>query len=182
MSSFKVACRAIPGLFFLIHLGYIHVLVYYNINTSLSCTSEPGIYAIFLGVWHLFGYGIFPPFLMLLFSLLTIYHIRTRRVTPTGSFINHMTRDSIKDRYLVRMTFIQCLFVGLTTTTYAITQLYISIISNQVQNRLQRTRNELVILFFGSISIVGHSTTFFVYILTSKLFRQQLFCKNRTKS
>jgi hypothetical protein len=73
------------------------------------------------------------------------------------------------------MVLVQCLVVGFTTTIYAVVQWYITLTANQVKSNLQLARENLVTHLVGSNSAIGHSTTFLVFTLTSKLFRQQLF-------
>ncbi|CAF3945782.1 unnamed protein product [Rotaria sordida] len=181
LSSFKVASRTILLTFILINIVYSHVLVFYKINLTSSCTSESSFYGTFLGIWHLLAYGIGPPLLMFLFSILTLQHVHRRRIMPVTIQSNRANRDANKDRHLLRMVFIQCLFVGLTTTAYACIQLYTSLTAYQIKDRLQLTKDNLFIIIFGSISATGHSTTFFVFVLTSKFFRQQLFRRHQER-
>ena len=73
------------------------------------------------------------------------------------------------------MALAQCLIVGLTTTAYAADQLYTTLTANQVKSSLQLAKDNLLANLVGSISGLGNSTTFLVFTITSKLFRQQLF-------
>ncbi|UJR16773.1 hypothetical protein I4U23_003673 [Adineta vaga] len=179
-SSYKVAYRVIPITFILVHLAYFHVLIFYDILLpQRSCSIENVAYNIFLGIWHLVTYGSGPPLLMLLFSIFTIRHIRHRAVMPitirNSSSQGH--RRSNKSRNLIRMTFVQCLVVGSTITVYAISQWYISLTSHQTKTNLQIARENLFFVLSGIIAGVGHNITFFIFTLTSRLFREQLFCR-----
>jgi len=177
-----VASRAIVLTFILVNLAYVHVAIFYEIILPRrSCSVENSSYAIFLGIWHLFTYGTGPPLLMLVFSLLTIRHVRHRRIIPVINQINQTSRNSSTDRNLIRMVLFQCLVVGLTTSSYAGLQWYTSLTSNQVKNSLQVAKDNLSANLVGSISAAGHSATFFVYTLASKMFRQQLFCRHQER-
>jgi hypothetical protein len=174
-SSYRVASRVIPLTYPLVHLAYSHVPVFYEILLPRrTCSLENGIYNIFLGIWHLITYGTGPPLLMLIFSLLTIRHVRHRRVIPVTNQLNTGDGNSARDRHLFRMVFVQCLVVGLTTSSYAMSQWYMTLTAYEVKTNLQLARDNLLANLVGSISTAGHSTTFFVFTLTSKMFREQL--------
>lgn len=74
------------------------------------------------------------------------------------------------------MVFVQYLFVGITTTSYAATHSYNTSTANLYKDHLQLAIDFLFTIIFGSISAIGHSTTFFVFTLTSKMFRKHLLC------
>ncbi|UJR11481.1 hypothetical protein I4U23_015660 [Adineta vaga] len=182
-SSYKVAFRAIPLTFVFVHLAYLHVPFFYEILLPRrTCAVGNNVYGIFLGIWHLITYGTGPPLLMLAFSLLTIRHIRKRRVKPTTNQASQANQSSRNDRNLLRMVFIQCLVVGSTTTAYAIMQLYTTLTVNQSKTSLQLARDGLFGALVGVISATGHNATFFVFTLTSKMFREQLFSQCRRRN
>jgi hypothetical protein len=163
-------------------MAYLHVAIFYQIqSTPPVCTSENGFYEIFIGIWHLIAYGIGPSLLMFIFSLPTIQHARHRRVMPVTTRLNQTNKNSNKDRHLLRMLFAQCLFISSTTMAYAIGQLYTSLTSSQSEDSLRLAINNLIIVLVGNISATGHSTTFFVFTLASKMFRQQLLCQRRQR-
>ncbi|UJR34487.1 hypothetical protein I4U23_021895 [Adineta vaga] len=175
LSSFRMASRAIPIIFFLVSIGYSHVLIFYKINSNQSCTSNSVLYGKLLGIWHLVFYGLGPPLLMLHFSILTIRHVRNRHKIPAITTANQI-KISNRDNHLLRMALVQCLFVGLTTLIYAGFQLYSSLSINQRKDRLQMKKDSLFTLIFGTTSAIGHTATFFVFTLTSKMFRKQISC------
>jgi hypothetical protein len=73
---------------------------------------------------------------------------------------------------------VQCLFVGLMTSAYSSYQLYTSSTEHQVKDRLQLTKDAFFTLIFGTISAIGHTATFFVFTITSRMFRQQVSCQH----
>ncbi len=158
----------------------MHVPIFYTINnTQPICAGLPGFYRIFLGFWHVVAYGSGPPFLMFIFSFLTIRHAKHRRILP--STIQDRT-NSTKDRDLLLMALVQCLCIGLTTSLFSFTQLYISLTTNQVTDSLQVAKNNLIGVLGGVISTGGHSATFYLYTITSKMFRQHLICRRNITS
>lgn len=122
---------------------------------------------------------------MFLFSLLTIRHIKQRRiVVPTSAPLDQDRRNSTatKDKNLLRMALVQCLSIGLTTSLFSITQLYISLTTNQVKDNFQLAKENLILVLGRLISTIGHTATFYLYTITSKMFRQHLFCRRHVRS
>jgi hypothetical protein len=186
LSSFKVAFRAIPIMILLVLVAYTHVPIFYKINNVPPiCAGQSGVYRIFLGIWHIVAYGSGPPFCMFLFSFFTIRRIRQRRiVVPTSTPLDQDGRNSIanKDKNLLRMALVQCLSIGLTTSSFSISQLYVSLTANQVTDNFQIAKENLILVLGGLISTFGHSATFYLYTITSKMFRQHLFCRRHVRS
>jgi hypothetical protein len=166
----------------LVLITYIHVPIFYTINPfSPICAGQPGFYRIFLGVWHVVVYGSGPPCLMFLFSVLTLRNIKLRRIQPSTIAPNQDERNSDKNKNLLRMALVQCLCIGLTTSLFSISQLYVLITSSQVITNLQLAKNNLFSILGGVISTVGHSATFYLYTATSKLFREHLYCRRQAR-
>jgi len=166
----------------LVLIGYIHVPIFYTINPFQPiCAGPPGFYRIFLGVWHVVAYGSGPPLLMFLFSVLTLRNIKHRRIQPTTIGSNQDERNSDKNKNLLRMALVQCLCIGLATSLFSISQLYILITSSRVTSNLQIAKSNLFQTLGGFISTAGHSATFYLYTATSKLFREHLYCRRRTR-
>jgi hypothetical protein len=181
-SSVKVASRVIPLMILLVFITYMHVPIFYTINSfSPICAGQPGVYRIFLGVWHVVAYGSGPPFLMFLFSILTLRNIKHRRILPSTIGSNQDERNSDKNKNLLRMALVQCLCIGLTTSLFSISQVYVLVTSSQVIGNLQLAKNNLFTVLGGIISTAGHSATFYLYTATSKLFRENLYCRRRTR-
>lgn len=178
-SSFRIAIRVIPITSVLVHAAYAHVLAYYQIiPTRRTCSVTDSSYAYFIGIWHLVMYGTSPPLLMLIFSLLTIRHVHSRRIMPTANVTNAHHSGSPKEKNLVRMALFQCLLVGSTTILYAILQFYITFTTNDVKVPLRTAIENVITNFIGAISAAGHSVTFFIFTLASQMFRQHLKCRH----
>jgi len=163
---------------FIILVAYAHVPTFYQVNVIPPiCAGQPGFYRIFLGFWHVSVYGSGLPFLMFIFSFLTTHHIKHRRVVPcTIIQLNQDGRNSTstKDKNLLRMALVQRLCIGLTTSLFSVSQLYVSLTTNQINDSLQSAKENLFLVLGGLISTCGHSAAFYLYTITSKMFRQHL--------
>ncbi|CAF1031686.1 unnamed protein product [Adineta ricciae] len=159
-SSFRIAIRAIVITSILVHAAYAHVLAYYEIiPTRRTCSVMNSSYVYFLGIWHLVMYGTGPPLLMLIFSLLTIRHVRSRRIMPTAQATSAHHNGSNKEKNLIRMALFQCLLVGSTTIAYAICQFYIIFTTDNVKSSLRVAIENVFINVIGAVSAAGHSVS-----------------------
>jgi hypothetical protein len=165
----------------MVGLAYVHVLVYYQINLrQQTCIAEQGTYAIFLGVCHLIVFSLGPPGAMLVFGFLIIRHIRrtVKRVAPQNTHPLAQTqpqqRRKMKERQFAQMMFIQCAVFSLTATPIAINYLYTSLRPNVATNALQTAKDNLFYDVVGLISYTGPCTSFYLFTLSSQLFRGEL--------
>ena len=74
---------------------------------------------------------------MLIFSLLTIRHIRQRRVIPTANHAIEENQRSSDENHLLRMALAQCVFIAIATTIYAAGQWYTTLTAEQSKSSLQ---------------------------------------------
>lgn len=149
------------------------------------CAGQPGVYRLFLGAWHIIAYGSGPPLFMFLFSFLTIRRIRNRRIVIANTIHAHQDRrniNNVKDRNLLRMALVQCICIGFTTSCFSFCQLYISITTYQVKDSFQIAKENLIQVLGGVISTIGHSSTFYLYTITSQMFRQHLPCQKSVQT
>jgi hypothetical protein len=79
------------------------------------------------------------------------------------------------------MLIIQCFVFGSTTTTFSIIDLYISITNNlMVKNNLEQVKDTYLDFVANWITITGPCLSFYLFTLSSKLFRRELinlFCR-----
>jgi hypothetical protein len=177
----KIAARIIPITILIVFIAYIHVPVFYTINKIPPiCAGLPGFYRIFLGFWHVIAYGSGPPFLMFIFSFLTIRNIKHRNILPATIQTTQDRTNSTKDKNLLRMALVQCLCIGLTTSLFSFSQLYVSLKTDRVKDNLELAKENLIMVLGGLISTGGHSATFYLFTVTSKMFRQHLICRRHT--
>lgn len=181
-SNLRVASRMIPAMILIIGLIYIHVLVYYQVNQQkTTCASVDGIYQKFFGICNLIVFGLGPPILMLLFGSLTIRHIRqtVRRIVPQNPQ-NHaeqqpQRRQKATDRQLIQMMLIQCFMFSATGIPGGILSIYTSAVSSVALNAVEKTLNNFLTTVFGFLALTGPCTSFYLFTLSSQLFRLEIF-------
>ena len=72
------------------------------------------------------------------------------------------------------MVFFQSLIFGLTTTAYSIVNLYVSVMASTATNTYQTAVYNLLSNVFAYIALTGPCMSFYLFTLSSKLFRRQL--------
>ncbi|CAF1461951.1 unnamed protein product [Adineta steineri] len=177
-SSMRIAYRAIPCTILFIGIAFIHVPFY---NTILlpqrSCSIASVAYRSFFGIWNLVFWSWIPTICMLVFGLLTIRHIRqgSRRIVPQNTG-NLRQRDQKKiNRQLFQMLLIQSFVFGATTTILSIGNLYVSITSNLiVKNDIDKANDTLLVTIVNWIATIGPCTNFYLFVLSSQLFRGEV--------
>jgi len=126
--------------------------------------------------------GVGPSFCMFTFGLLTIrnVHQRVKRVAPNSILTGTQNQNEpqqrykAKDRQLMRMMIFQCIFFILTSTPSSVYFCYSSAISNEVANALQTARLSLASGVVTYLSLAGPCLSFYVFTLSSQLFRREL--------
>ncbi|CAF1234411.1 unnamed protein product [Adineta steineri] len=179
-SSIRVVTPAVSLTIVIVGLTYIHVAFYTRLSAAPSCAFLPGTYTIFLGIFNLFLFSMGPPIGMLSFGLLTIRNIRrsVKRVVPNTNLSQTQNetqqRQKATDRQLIQMMIAQFIFYTLTTTPNSVFFIYSSAISNNVANALQTARLSLVSNIVSYITNGGACLSFYLFTLSSKLFRREL--------
>lgn len=177
-SSPKIARRLIIISFIIWCLIYIQVLVFYDIHNN-ECSFRTGAYGIFFSVYLSIESGIFPPAIMLIFELLTLRNIRNSKrktrplttVTTAGPIPT--SGMSKKDLQFSKMLFNQiCLWLLLNILNPCYL-FYRTITINNHKSVLRLTIES----FINNISYLfiyfEFSLTFFIYTLSSPLFRRE---------
>ncbi|CAF2634396.1 unnamed protein product [Rotaria sp. Silwood2] len=185
-SSSKIAMRLIICSFLFWCLMNIQVLVFYEIQDD-NCSFRNGVYAIFFSVYLLIESGIFPPLMMLIFGFLTVNNIRkSKRTTRPLSAANvigygHFTGMSRKDLQFSKMLLNQiCLWIILNIPNPCYL-LYQTITINDTKSSLRLSVESFISNMTYFFIYLEFSLTFFVYTLSSSLFRRefnQLLQKN----
>ncbi|CAF1453436.1 unnamed protein product [Didymodactylos carnosus] len=169
-------------------LFYVHVLVYFNIQTNRTCDAPPGFYGIFSDVFYLIGYSIIPPLLMCIFGVWTVcnrHNTRHRQIVPDITY----RRLLKKDQQAMIMLLTQCILIALTTIPHAIQKLYVTLTLTTLKSPYQQAQDSLFSQVVRSISFVNHSCTFYILTLFGRTFRKELiklframtqFCSKRT--
>ncbi len=178
-SSPKIAKRFIIGNIFFWCLMYIQVLIFYEIQNGI-CSFRNGSYGMFFSIYISIESGILPPSVMLIFGLLTINNIRQikRKTRPLGvvDVVQPVQHNGIsrKDLQFSKMLFNQIFLWVILNLPNPCYLLYRTITTNVIKSPLR-----LVIeLFINNMTYfliyLGFALTFFVYTLSSSLFRREL--------
>ena len=129
--------------------------------------------AHFFALWNLVVFSFGPPIMMLIFGLLTLRHIRqTRRVRDRLSNANQHQNLQNTNRHFLRMLLVQCVVVIITSAPFSIGWLYVSLTPNQ--DIIQVAKNNLLTGVVGYLSVTGPCISFYLFTLSSSLFRRQL--------
>ncbi|CAF4104502.1 unnamed protein product [Adineta steineri] len=128
-----------------------------------------------------------PSVIMLIFGSLTIRHVQhsvgrvnashiaTKSENASAAPIQEkLQRQKTADRQLIRMMIAQCAYFAVLTTPISGSYMYISLTINTVLDDLQFAQVNLFTNIAGLLSTTGACTSFFVFTLSSKLFRHEL--------
>lgn len=205
-SSLKIAFRGlILTILFSIFLN-APLLYCYEANligTPARCFGFDDTCRLYTDLSYTFGTIVIPSFLMLLFGLLTIGHIRQvqRRVkgidSSTGAKLNSPNESTATgplqqqqqrrrtDRSLFKMLFAQVLFLILCTAPYTIYRIYITVApASPTKPALQNALERLLFNLCTNLTYLASAMPFYIYTLCGgKVFRTELwnllrdFCK-----
>jgi hypothetical protein len=153
----------------------VHVLIYFTIvQPQPLCTSQRGGYEKFYSFFNFIIWGLISLFTMLTFSLLAIRNARQQR----RRVIN---QNNITLRQLIRMMLVQSLILGLSASAASIGTIYIASDGNSTDSIIT-ARKTFITNVLSYIGLVGSCTSFYLFTLSSKLFRRELlrlFCYRR---
>ena len=184
--------------------GIVIVLIYtLVINTPIFFCYEANLTGLVRGCYaatyacrlitdliYLFGTTIIPLLLMIIFGLLTIKNIRhtQRRVQDVGmmalSYQNNNTMPTTtgqqqrrkKDRYVLKMLFVQVTLLCLFACGHAIQKAYTSIVSYAPTPPLQSAIETFTLNLFTLLNFTASGMPFYIYTLTGgSTFRNALF-------
>ncbi|CAF1198044.1 unnamed protein product [Adineta ricciae] len=181
MKTARIACIVISITSVLI---YVHILVYFEINTTKNqfgiaiplCRGQNGFYRTFIGFFHMIAYALSPCFFMLLFGLLTIQKLRqNRRLLPAVicSRNHHLMKPS--DVKLVSMLIAQVFVIILSVLPFSINNIYASCTLNVQKDAFRIAQENVITQTVNTMTSFAHTTSFYLYTLSGSLFRRELF-------
>ncbi|CAF1354439.1 unnamed protein product [Adineta steineri] len=184
-SNIRVASWTNSIMTIMIGLTYIYVPILYELKAGhLRCPANQGSFAFFQGIWNLVVFSLGPPCIMFCFGSLTIHNIRQagKRVIPRNNQINDQTKQpqlqlqnqKKTDRQLIQMMIVQCVYFSITSSLISINYIYMSVRPSLVLDALQVAKDDLFAQMVGTISITGACTSFYLFTLSSQLFRDEL--------
>ena len=177
-----MAVRAIPITILIAVLVYIPIPIFYNIYIT-PATQKPACYGqepyrTFLSYFNLIGFGLAPPLCMIVFNMLTLSHIsqtKRLRVVPITHLQNTHDQNARKtDRQMLRMLLVQVLVYSLTGLVFSVAQVILVSKAGQAKNAVHVAQENLVNAFVGILTNTGPCLSFYLFTLSSGLFRKEL--------
>ena len=171
-SNKKVAKRLIIGAIILASVLYLHMGIFFEITTigsSKSCYTRPGIYNTFYRLFYLIVYCLLPSIFMIVLCILTLINMRrqARQVRPMLANTNETHRRL--DKHLIRILFSQVLTQLICILPFAIISLVALFINTSTT----------IYNFFEQMFIlplfVSYATSFYIFTLSSRVYRKELY-------
>jgi hypothetical protein len=178
LSNIRITFRLIPITIVFVSLTFIHILVYYTIFPGYQqCDGGSSGYQEFNSFCNLVMWSWAPSFGMFILTLLTLRNVRQgkRRLAPQSNQTAPRQGRSSTDRQLIQMTLGQCLALGLPTTAYSIGSLYVASRADLPLNAAQQASDILLQTVLACIALLGPCLSFYLFTLSSQLFRRELF-------
>lgn len=157
-----VCCLTLIGFL----LPYSQVFYCYDINQRRSCIHLNNACKLINDIILLLCNSGLPPILMVIFSIMTIRNVKSRD--------RMMSNPRRRDVQLVRILLIQVSVLVLFAIPVAIQKLYTSSTVFISKNALTIAIDSLINQISIEISYISNSTTFYIYSLTSKKYRQEV--------
>jgi hypothetical protein len=139
---------------------FTHVVNSVNVTT---CIIMNPIFALYQAYLSIIIYSLIPIFVLSIFSLLTWRNVRS----------NLIRRRSL-EQALTRILLAQTVMVLLTSIPNVINQMYFFYTRTVPKNSLRLAQESVVSSVFTLLGFSTHSISFYVYMCTSKAFRQNI--------
>ncbi|CAF1306172.1 unnamed protein product [Adineta steineri] len=163
-------------------VAYSHVPVFFEIDI-IPATQKPicyppgppGTYRIVLSYFNLIFLGLSPSLAMLMFGLLTLRNVeraKRLRVVPTTETINITNRTT--NTHMLRMLLVQVLVYCITGLTFSVALIITAINASAPKNAFQVAQENMINAAVGMLSTVGPCLSFYLFTLSSGLFRKEL--------
>ena len=190
-SNIHVATRIILLVVLIVGLLYIYIPIYYQLRKSTyTCPASQGAFIYFNGIWNFIIFSLGPLIVMLIFGSLTIRHVQQSLqrcapqeatnpspnsiiITTTIKKTNQRRRKAI-DRQLIRMMIIQCVYFSVLSTPISVQYIYYAVNITVEVDALQRAKDDLFGNITGYLSFTSTCTSFYLFTLSSQLFRRHL--------
>ena len=167
-------------------LFYIYVPIEFQLKLTQSrCPSNQGNNPTFVAIWNLLVFSLGPSTVMLIFGSLTIRHVQqsVKRVVPQITQTLSQTQPPLQeqqqrrktpDRQLIQMMIVQCAYFTLMSTPISINWIYVAVRPNVIPTALQNATDNFVENIVSTLALTGACTSFYVFTLSSQLFRREL--------
>ncbi|UJR31828.1 hypothetical protein I4U23_019305 [Adineta vaga] len=154
-------------------LFYLPIPILFSIHIQNDqCEAPTNTYRITNAFLYSICYVIIPSIFMLLFGLSTVNNgKRQRRIAPITSSLNAIKRD----RNLFLMIFFQTILFTCTTLPHGGFKIYTTITYDDMNYDVYQTVLTAFLTHLARIvSFINHSCQFYIFTLSSKLFREEL--------
>jgi hypothetical protein len=145
---------------------YTQVFYCYAVNSKNVCTYQVNTCELVNDTILLICNSGLPPVLMVLLSILTIRNVKSLN----SSAANGQRRDI----QLIKILFVQVFILVLFAIPVATQKIYTICTSSMVKSALTTAIASLASQISIEISYISNSTTFYIYTLTSKKYRQEV--------
>ena len=183
-SSVRTANRVIPIFVLVGFLAHAHIPIFFHINI-IPATQKPicyppgppGTYRIVLSYFVLIFFGLLPPVCMLTFGALTLQNInRSKRLIQPVGVLNTAPnqRSQRGNRQILRMLLVQVFVYSVTGLGYSIPAIITATSADQPKNVLEVAEGNLITAIVGMLSNTGPCFSFYLFTLSSGLFRKEL--------
>jgi hypothetical protein len=173
----KVARRIIAVMLIIFTAIFTPLLITYDLTVTNppQCVSASQAFSTGWSFFELIFYALVPPFLMVLFSSLTLWNIRTQRrnIQPMGGTISSNGRGGKRphrrsDNALLRMLTFQVFAYIICCTMLCVMVTMVSVVS-------QPTSLMITLLNISFLPFyLSYCTSFYIYTLSAQLYRQEI--------
>ncbi|CAF1141385.1 unnamed protein product [Adineta ricciae] len=187
LANVKFVYRIIASIVILAFLVHIYMLIVYNIKSNSCYNSLDAVGITLVSIFALTNNSFLPTTLMVIFTIFIRKNLATRRERrQRGSVqvarVNQNKEIQFKrDQQVLRMLFVQVIAFFVITSPYMVYSIN-NIISPYIQNKSSdRVAIEnFVTGISGGLSYVFPAVSFYLYTLTSSLFRNELYLMLRS--
>ncbi|CAF0991584.1 unnamed protein product [Rotaria sordida] len=168
----------LPFISFILH---IHILINFDWIQIGRCSFITFSYLLFLYSYYVAIYAFMTPILYIVFAALTINNVRKTKKTVTlvvkrnGIIIQSKKRLQTLDAQLLRMLLVQVISFFILTMPLAVWNVYIGINYYKPKTPLTISLEALLAINFRFLTYISIGSTCVVYVLTSRLFREELW-------
>ncbi|CAF1124044.1 unnamed protein product [Rotaria sp. Silwood1] len=168
----------LPCISFILH---IHILIYIDWIKVGLCSFIAFNYLLFFYAYYVAIYAFMIPILYIVFSVLTINNVRRTKKTMilvikrNGTNIRPKKRLQTLDAQLLRMLLVQVISFFILTMPLAVWNVYLGISYYRPKSAATTSLEGFLSVNFRLLTFINLSSTCIVYVVTSRLFRAELW-------
>ncbi|CAF4161612.1 unnamed protein product [Adineta steineri] len=180
-SSYRIALKMILLTFFFWMIMCVHLIIYFDIQISSNgtnhiCMNSPGSYSTFLSFYSLLINGLSMPLLMTIFGLLTLRNTQQHRNQIHNTMTLILRRRKKQEWLILRMLLIQIIVNVILALPVTIYLFYAGLTQYYKKSMFRIFMENYVYNMFTLLQYINAAASFYVYSLTSRTFRKELYC------